>query len=73
MNLLQSNEKLIKMKKTKKLKKVTIKMGDSTFTYYINPSLDLSKYDDSEIIKKKLADSEKHLADGVFPPSSYRK
>ena len=73
MNPSLSKEKLIKMKKTKKLKKVTIKMGDSTLTYYINPSLNLSKDDDSALIKKKLADAEKHLAVDVFPPSKYRK
>jgi len=61
------------MKKTKKLKKVTIKMGDSTFTYYINPSLNLSKYDDSALLKKKLADWDKHFAIGVFPPKSYQE
>ena len=43
-------------------------MGHSTFTYYINPSLDLSKYDDSALIKKKLVDADKHLAVDVFPP-----
>jgi hypothetical protein len=49
-------------------------MGNQIITYTINPSLDLSSYDDSPAWKEKLEHAEKTLKNSVtLPPGLERK
>jgi hypothetical protein len=63
------------MKKTKKLRKATIKIGNQIITYTIDPSLDLSSNDDSPFWKEKLEHADKSLRNPAvtLPPGLERK